>query len=174
MKKYSKIQEATRLVLQPICEKYGPMFKIISLWQEIVGTNIAAISTPIDVISPGNKHENKTIIIGVNNPGFALEIQAAESLIISKLSIYFGYNFINRIKIKVIRKSNINNNTQFTKQQLTKSSYKSVQPLKDQLHPDEDLAINNSISKISDKELIDELKILKESLFFIYDKRKSI
>jgi hypothetical protein len=83
-------------------KKYGFANQgIVSQWRKIVGDQLADISIPERINFPLNKTTEGTIIIKVSNPAFSLVIQAQENRIIDKISTFFGYRAVSRIKIRI-------------------------------------------------------------------------
>jgi hypothetical protein len=83
-------------------KKYGfSNLKIVSDWKDIVGANLSSICYPEKIMFPPFKKTGGTLHLKVFNPSFSLELQSMESRIIEKISTYFGYQAIARIKISV-------------------------------------------------------------------------
>jgi hypothetical protein len=102
MAHYKKLDVALADAMKPACQKYGFItYQIIANWRQIVGEHMAAISFPMEIIFEPNQKINGTLVIGTKNPGFALEIQASQEIILSKLATYFGYKAISRMKMKI-------------------------------------------------------------------------
>ncbi|AIF81264.1 hypothetical protein I862_03520 [endosymbiont of Acanthamoeba sp. UWC8] len=92
-------------VTKPICKQYGFInFKITANWQQIVGVRIAQICSPVVVKFQGEENINGILTIGVENPGFGLEIQANSNIIVEKIATYFGYRAVDKIKLQIIPK----------------------------------------------------------------------
>ena len=169
MKGYKTLKDILSDTLKPACEKYGFItYRIINHWRQIVGKNIATLSHPIEISFLPNKNDEGLLTIGISNPGFALEIQASELIIINKLATYFGYKAISRIKIKITPKiTNLyEHNTVSNIQEKSAVIYKCAKNTNNQiLSIEEDKQINALIDKIADKEIAEEIAALKESLF---------
>jgi hypothetical protein len=100
-----KLVDVITVVTKPICEEHGFLnFKIIANWQQIVGNRIAQISYPISIKFSANQKVNGVLVVGVENPGFSLEIQANQNLILERIATYFGYKAISSIKLTVVPK----------------------------------------------------------------------
>ena len=169
MKGYKALKDILQNTLRPACDRYGFItYRIINHWEQIVGKNIASLSHPIKISFPHNKNYEGILIIGVSNPGFALEIQASELIIINKLASYFGYKAINRIRIKIVQKiTHIYNCTMApNSKEMSTNSYQYSKNINcNTLSLKEDEQINALINKIEDKEIAEEITALKKSLF---------
>jgi hypothetical protein len=73
--------------------------KIISEWGLIVGNSIAAFSTPTKIYFPMQSRSNGVLHVDVYDSCFATELLYKEPIVLEKLSTYFGYNAVTRIKI---------------------------------------------------------------------------
>ncbi len=72
--------------------------KIISEWGFIVGNKLSSHCIPQKLSFPSGKKSGGTLSIAVEN-GFATELQHAQSIILEKLAVYFGYRAVARINI---------------------------------------------------------------------------
>lgn len=73
--------------------------KIISEWGMIIGDSIAAFSTPTKISFPMQSRSNGVLHVEVYDSCFATELLYKEPIILEKISTYFGYNAVTRIKI---------------------------------------------------------------------------
>lgn len=169
MNHYKVLKDAIGSALKPACEKYGFItYRIVSHWEQIVGKNLAYLSFPIEIIFPRNRSDEGLLIIGVSNPGFALEIQASESIITSKLSSYFGYKAISRVRIKIAQKkynNGLSNSIEKLAPATINNSFKNY--TLEEITEEENKNLTKSIKEIKDQELAKELAALKESLFLV-------
>lgn len=135
-------------------KKYGfSNLKIVSDWKDIVGNNLASICYPEKIMFPPFKKTGGTLHLKVFNPSFSLELQSMESRIVEKISTYFGYQAIARIKISVASRK-------------FESKKKSLTPSQDYGN---DNKINSQIEKINDSELKETMKSLSKNLGEIKD-----
>lgn len=97
-----KLGELAEMAIMPVAKRHGlVMFKILSNWSSIVGELLAKHTSPKSLTFPNNKTANGVLHISVENPGFSLELQASERLIIQKISTFFGYQAVDRIKVEI-------------------------------------------------------------------------
>ncbi|MDJ1257358.1 MAG: DciA family protein [Candidatus Midichloria sp.] len=165
MNHFKVLKEAIGSALKPACEKYGFVtYRIVSHWEQIVGKHLAYFSFPIEIIFPRNRSDEGLLIIGVSNSGFALEIQASESIIISKLSSYFGYKAISRVRIKIAQKKY---SLFVEKPALSSINAASKAYTLEGITEEEDKNLTKLIKGIKDPELAEEIAALKEILFFV-------
>ena len=81
---------------------YGTIYcKIVSDWSLIVGEQLKHKATPIGINFSKNKSNSATLSLEVLNPCYGLEVQMMTETILEKLSIYFGYKAISKIKITI-------------------------------------------------------------------------
>ena len=166
MKGYKKLKDILDHTLKPACEKYGFItYRIINHWEQIVGKNLASLSHPIEISFAPYKNDDGLLLIGVFNPGFALEIQASELTIINKLANYFGYKAISKIRIKIVSKPKQNNQEATIKKNNPNLSNPSINHSADQLTKAENNKLTILIEKIHDQEIAAEIAALKEKLF---------
>ncbi len=100
-----KLASVIEEVTKPICKQYGYInFKIAANWQQIVGSRLSRICSPISVKFQGEQNIDGVLTIGVENPGFALEIQANANIIIERIATHFGYRAVEKLKLQVIPK----------------------------------------------------------------------
>ena len=104
MKQFVKLDSALADAMKPSCQKYGFItYRIIAYWSQIVGEKMASLSSPLQIIFEPHKNYNGTLLIATSNPGFALEIQSSQNVILSKISTYFGYQAVSKIRIKIMK-----------------------------------------------------------------------
>ncbi len=97
MKKLSQLLPAA---IAPACRKNNFLqHKIILEWEDIVGKRLANISVPIKTKFLNTKESNGQLVIGIYNPAYVLELKMMEKTILNRLSIYFGYSAINKLKL---------------------------------------------------------------------------
>lgn len=76
--------------------------KIIVDWLNIVGDRLAEICIPMTTQFTYGKEVDGTLVIGVSNPSYVLELQMMEKIILQRLAVYFGYKAINKLRLKYI------------------------------------------------------------------------
>lgn len=77
------------------------LFQIMANWYYIIGGELAAYTTPKHLRLPLQKKSNGVLTILLANPGFSLEIQASELFITQKISSFFGYQLVSKIKVEI-------------------------------------------------------------------------
>ena len=88
--------------IQPVFKKYGSVYyKIVSNWPLIVGTRLKDKVFPAGVRSSKKKSDDTTLLLEVKNPCHGLEVQMMSSTLVDKISLYFGYKVISKIKITI-------------------------------------------------------------------------
>lgn len=95
-----KVNELFDKITSNTLKKHGFLnFKIVSDWHLIIGANLARYTVPLRIDFPHEQTSGGVLYIACSNPGFSLEIQASEGQILGKLSTYFGYKAISRIRV---------------------------------------------------------------------------
>ena len=88
--------------LKNIIKKNGYNFSnILDNWTKIVGKNISNVCYPFNV-KIGKDISNGTLIVNVIH-GNELNIEYSKKIIIDKINSFFGYKYINQVKLKVIQ-----------------------------------------------------------------------
>ena len=88
--------------LKKIIKKNGYNFSnILDNWTKIVGKNISNVCYPFNV-KIGKDISNGTLIVNVIH-GNELNIEYSKKIIIDKINSFFGYKYINQVKLKVIQ-----------------------------------------------------------------------
>lgn len=72
--------------------------RILTRWEEIVGSHIASHSLPVKLSFPSGGRAGGCLTIRAWN-GIGLELQHCESQLLEKLNVYFGYRAVERIRI---------------------------------------------------------------------------
>jgi len=97
------IQSLLPKIIAPSCKRHGmAQHKIVIDWPYIVGEHLSKISTPIKTNFPYGKRCDGVLLIGVENPGYVLELHMIKEVILSRLFTYFGYYAISKISIRHI------------------------------------------------------------------------
>jgi hypothetical protein len=156
MKPYRGIQKASNIfekLMHASFKRYGfANQKIAAEWHYIIGNHLAQFTLPQKIIFPANQTRGGVLYIAISNPGLSLEIQAQERFIISKISTFFGYQAVSRIKVlidksiyKQMKADDICSKTKINKSDLRK--------------------IQKELASIEDKELHAQLTALADSIF---------
>lgn len=128
-------------ITSPIFSKNGFVDqKIIKYWPLIVGDSLAKYTSPIKITFAGERTRGGVLHIGISNPSLSLEIQSQEFRFIEKISTYFGYQAVSRIRLSVEKKAGKkpDNDNKLTKSNITESEKKEL--LKHiEKHPDPEL-----------------------------------
>jgi hypothetical protein len=72
---------------------------VLTHWPEIVGQQLAAVSSPAKLSFPRGKRQDGTLSVRCNG-GAALEVQHLTPQILDRINGYFGYRAITRLKIE--------------------------------------------------------------------------
>jgi hypothetical protein len=106
IRKYSGVRalaSSLNMVTNPIFKKRGFVEnKIITDWYIIVGEMLAGYSSPHKVVFGKDKQTGGVLHIQVTDGGMAMELSYMEPVIIEKISTYFGYKAI--VKLKIIQR----------------------------------------------------------------------
>lgn len=94
------LSHALDIITKPVFLKRGfAENRIITDWNKIVGDGLGACSVPRKLTFARDKKIDGTLYIEVSNSGFATEMVYLEPMILEKISCYFGYKAVARIKI---------------------------------------------------------------------------
>ena len=84
--------------LKQIFKKRGKNFSnLVDNWNKIVGKNISNVSYPVKILN--DRTANKSSLVLDIMRGNELEIEYSKSEIIDKVNSFFGYKFLNSIKL---------------------------------------------------------------------------
>ena len=84
--------------LKQIFKKRGKNFSnLVDNWSKIVGKNISDVSYPVKILSDRNSKKS-SLILNVMR-GNELEIEYSKSEIMDKVNSFFGYKFLNSLKL---------------------------------------------------------------------------
>ena len=84
--------------LKQIFKKRGKNFSnLVDNWSKIVGKNISNVSYPVKILSDRNSKKS-SLILNVMR-GNELEIEYSKSEIMDKVNSFFGYKFLNSLKL---------------------------------------------------------------------------
>ena len=85
-------------VIKPVFDKHtAPYYKILFYWDLIVGDDLKHKVLPQDI--KFSKNKDNTLTVKISNHCNILKIQMMIPHIIDKITRYFGYEIISRIKI---------------------------------------------------------------------------
>ena len=89
-------------ILQSLSKKLGFFdARFLTHWSEIVGEEIATQCTPSKMIF--DKFSNDaTLLVSTSNPHFKSTFTYHKELILQKIKLYFGINFITDVKLTKI------------------------------------------------------------------------
>jgi hypothetical protein len=87
-------------ISEPAFKNHGfANHKIGAYWPKILGGKLSKYTVPQKIVFKPGQTTNGVLYIGVANPGLSLEVQANEGLIIERISTFFGYRAIGRIRV---------------------------------------------------------------------------
>lgn len=72
---------------------------MLSMWEKIVGEQMAAYTCPEKMEFAGKNRDNAILRLRVPNGAFALEVQHRKNFLMQKINAYFGYNAVADIRI---------------------------------------------------------------------------
>ncbi len=94
------LKHALDIVTKPVFLKRGfAANRIITDWNKIVGDAAGACSVPRKLTFQKDQKANGTLYVEVTNSGFATQMVYLEPMILEKISCYFGYKAVARLKI---------------------------------------------------------------------------
>ena len=127
--------------IRGILKKNGYNYsEIISKWNTLVGKDISSCSYPKS-IKMKKKDSNGTLILAIKR-GDEINIEYSKREIINKINGYFGYKFIEKIRLQTFNK--INNKFRKNKSSLRSSSKKFEKKINEIRNKD----IRDSLSKL--------------------------
>lgn len=151
-----KISKALDDITTPIFSKNGFIDqKLIKFWPVIVGESLAQFTTPEKIAFSGSRTRQGVLHIAISNPALALEIQSQEGRIVEKISTYFGYQAVSRIRLVMEKNAGkkISNDNKVTRTKITQSDKENIK---------------QSLKCIDDKELAAVLTSMLSSMFEDY------
>ena len=103
IRKYSGVRmlsSSLNFVTKPIFKQRGFVEnKIITDWDFIVGRELGSCSTPKRIFFAKDKKTNGILHVEVYDSGLAMEMTYMEPVLIEKISVYFGYKAVEKLKI---------------------------------------------------------------------------
>jgi hypothetical protein len=89
-------------MVEPSFKKHGFInIRLLQDWKAIVGDDMAKICWPTKIaFNPGQK-QGGVLHLSINNPAFSLAVSTQQNRIIDKISTYFGYKAVSRLRIAV-------------------------------------------------------------------------
>lgn len=72
-------------------------------WHKIVGEEIANATLPTKIYSAKEKGKQINILyLNINNAAYGLKIAYQQEIIIERISVYFGYKIVHKIRTKIV------------------------------------------------------------------------
>ena len=124
--------------------------KIAAHWPVIVGEAIAKYTLPQKIVFKPNSTVGGILHVGVSNPGLSLELQAREGRIIEKISTFFGYQAVSRIKVNIDRSAANSNKPQTQAAKKVSISSKESETLAKQLQGVKDPELKKLLQNLYD------------------------
>jgi hypothetical protein len=94
------LSSSLNFVTKPIFKQRGFVEnKIITDWDFIVGKELGSCSTPKKISFAKDKKANGILHVEVYDSGLAMEMTYMEPVLIEKISVYFGYKAVEKLKI---------------------------------------------------------------------------
>lgn len=154
--KINNIKLLIERAMSPLSVKFGfEITQILTNWSVIIGEELADKCLPVKISFPSNKKVDGILYLESNNASSAFEVQLKDKILINKLSTYFGYQAISKIKIKISSKTQDDNQN---KGIVTKKTFKKEVLKKQEL--------KGIISHVEDEELKHALQKLAGKCFF--------
>lgn len=93
------LHKAVEAATKPVFKKHGiAESRLITEWTAIAGSVLAGKTLPKRIAFPKGQRDNGTLHLTVA-PGWALEVQHLEPLILEKIATFFGYRAVAKIHI---------------------------------------------------------------------------
>lgn len=96
------LRECVAPLTAPVFRKHGIEAKLVNDWASIVGTEIAAHTSPGTLRFPKGQKVGGTLTVLVES-AYALPLQYQTPLVIEKLAVYFGHRAVERIALSQTR-----------------------------------------------------------------------
>ncbi len=122
--------------------------KIAAHWPMIVGQTIAQYTLPQKIVFKPNSTRGGILHVGVSNPGLSLELQAKEAFIVDKISTFFGYQAVSRIKVNIDRSAANSNKPPKAAAPKTSISKKEAEKLLKQLEAIKDPELKTNLEEL--------------------------
>lgn len=95
------IGKTIRPLVRQLLGKNGTMqLELMTNWEEIIGKSLAEYTMVQKISFNKDERTNGTLFLSVLGGAFALEIENKKTIILRKINAFFGYEAINKIKIK--------------------------------------------------------------------------
>ena len=95
------IGKAIRPLANQLLGKNGVMqIELAANWEEIVGSDLAKYVLVQKISFEKDERTNGTLVLLVLGGAFALEVENKKAAILQKINTFFGYEALNKIKIK--------------------------------------------------------------------------
>lgn len=93
------VGELVDTLAKPVFKKRGFVeTRILAEWERIVGQALATHTRPQQINFPRDKQTNGTLTLKVA-PGWSLQVQHLEPVILDKLATFFGYRAISGLRL---------------------------------------------------------------------------
>jgi len=127
--------------------------KIAAYWPMILGKTLAQFTVPQKIVFKPGQSRDGVLYIGVSNPGLSLEIQSCEAKIVEKISQFFGYQAVSRIRVNIDRGA------------AKSDTKKAPQDVREVISNDDFKSFEQDLENIKDEELKNTLTSLMKSLY---------
>ncbi|MDF2965035.1 MAG: hypothetical protein K0Q51_423 [Rickettsiaceae bacterium] len=100
MKTLSNLVEG---ILRAVFKRHGPVFaEIMVNWSKIVGSRYHSVARPVKVsqIKEGGT-KLCVLFVDVDDAGSSVELSYQHGILLERISVYFGYKAIDKIKFTV-------------------------------------------------------------------------
>lgn len=93
------LHKAVETVTKPAFRKHGlAESRIVTQWPQIAGSVLAGKTLPTRIAYAKGQKDNGTLHLTVA-PGWALEVQHLEPVILEKIATFFGYRAVGKLRI---------------------------------------------------------------------------
>lgn len=96
-------QSTSKIVSQNCSRKFVAIGKVVKVWPEIIGEELARFATPVKIHyqKPKSRKDNpKAVLYIETNSAHATILHYQKAIILEKISHYFGAGWIEDLKIK--------------------------------------------------------------------------
>ena len=96
---FKEINDLLSKITDASLKKRGfPNASIILAWPNIIGAELAKVTSPHSIKFPLNSRRDGTLIISTSG-AFSMNVEMAKVTIIDRVNLYFGYTAINNIRV---------------------------------------------------------------------------
>lgn len=93
------LSECVRPLTAPVLKKHGVEARLLTGWEQIVGRELARITSPGKLKFPAKERSGGMLTLHVVS-AHLLEVQYAIPLLLEKLAVFYGYRAISRIQLQ--------------------------------------------------------------------------